>query len=54
MEGEEIEVCGYVIFVEGYKSYMEFIFLVFFYNMCFFCGGVGFEMVMEVYVNEVI
>ena len=54
LEGEEIEVRGYVIPVEGYKSHTEFIFSAFPYNMCFFCGGAGPETVMEVYANEAI
>ena len=52
LNGEEIEVKGYVIPVEGYKSHTEFIFSAFHYNMCFFCGGAGPETVMEVYANE--
>ena len=49
LEGQEIEVKGFVIPVEGYKSHTEFIFSAFPYNMCFFCGGAGPETVMEVY-----
>lgn len=52
LEGKEVEVKGYVIPVEGYKSHTEFIFSAFPYNMCFFCGGAGPETVMEVYSNE--
>lgn len=52
LEGQEIEVKGYVIPVEGYKSHTEFIFSAFPYNMCFFCGGAGPETVMEVYADE--
>jgi hypothetical protein len=48
LEGKEIEVKGYIIPVEGYKSHNEFIFSAFPYNMCFFCGGAGPETVMEV------
>lgn len=48
LEGKEIEVKGYIIPVEGYKSHKEFIFSAFPYNMCFFCGGAGPETVMEV------
>lgn len=54
LEGQEIEIKGYVIPVEGYKSHTEFIFSAFPYNMCFFCGGAGPETVMEVYANEAI
>jgi len=52
MSGEEIEIKGYVIPVEGYKSHTEFVFSAFPYNMCFFCGGAGPESVMEVYADE--
>lgn len=52
MEGEIVEVKGYIIPVEGYKNHKEFIFSAFPYNMCFFCGGAGPETVMEVYAAE--
>lgn len=49
---KEVEVKGYIIPVEGYKSHTEFIFSAFPYNMCFFCGGAGPETVMEVMAAE--
>lgn len=52
LEGTQIEVKGYIIPVEGYKSNTEFIFSAYPYNMCFFCGGAGPETVMEVESNE--
>ena len=48
LEDTEVEVKGYIIPVEGYKSHTEFIFSAYPYNMCFFCGGAGPETVMEV------
>ena len=48
LDGKVVEVKGYIIPVEGYKSHKEFIFSAFPYNMCFFCGGAGPETVMEV------
>lgn len=48
IEDTEVEVKGYIIPVEGYKSHSEFIFSAYPYNMCFFCGGAGPETVMEV------
>ena len=48
LEDKEVEVKGYIIPVEGYKSHTEFIFSAYPYNMCFFCGGAGPETVMEV------
>ena len=49
---QEVEIKGYIIPVEGYKSHTEFVFSAFPYNMCFFCGGAGPETVMEVYAKE--
>ena len=48
LEGEMIEISGYIVPVEGYKSHTEFVFSAYPYNMCFFCGGAGPETVMEV------
>lgn len=52
LEGQEVEVKGYIIPVEGYKSHKEFIFSAFPYTMCFFCGGAGPESVMDVYATH--
>ena len=52
LEGKEVNVKGYIIPVEGYKSHKEFIFSAFPYNMCFFCGGAGPETVMEVIATD--
>lgn len=52
LEGKVIEIKGYIIPVEGYKSHKEFVFSAFPYNMCFFCGGAGPETVMEVMADE--
>lgn len=54
MAGKEVEVKGYIIPVEGYKSHTEFILSAFPYNMCFFCGNAGAETVMEVYAKEAV
>ncbi len=51
LEGKEIDVKGYIIPVEGYKSHKEFMFSAFPYSMCFFCGGAGPETVMEVFAS---
>ena len=48
LDGKVIQVRGYIIPTEGYKSHTEFIFSAFPYSMCFFCGGAGPETVMEV------
>jgi len=47
-----VEVSGYIVPVEGYKSHTEFVFSAYPYNMCFFCGGAGPETVMEVTSKE--
>lgn len=52
LEGELVEVSGYIVPVEGYKSHTEFVFSAYPYNMCFFCGGAGPETVMEVTSTE--
>lgn len=52
LEGQVVELKGYIIPVEGYKSHTEFIFSAYPYNMCFFCGGAGPETVMEVKSKE--
>jgi hypothetical protein len=52
MEGQEVEIKGYIIPVEGYKSHKEFIFSAFPYTMCFFCGGAGPETVMDVFATN--
>ena len=52
LEGQVVELRGYIIPTEGYKSHKEFVFSAFPYNMCFFCGGAGPETVMEVYAKE--
>ncbi|MBT8219211.1 MAG: hypothetical protein KJP00_05285 [Bacteroidia bacterium] len=52
MEGKEIEIKGYIIPIEGYKSHKEFVFSAYPYSMCFFCGGAGPETVMEVFATE--
>ena len=48
LEDQEVDVKGYILPVEGYKSHTEFIFSAYPYNLCFFCGGAGPETVMEV------
>lgn len=52
LDGQEVQVKGYIIPIEGYKSHKEFILSAFPYNMCFFCGGAGPETVMEVEAIE--
>jgi len=48
LDGKTVEVHGFIIPTEGYKSHTEFILSAYPYTMCFFCGGAGPETVMEV------
>jgi hypothetical protein len=52
LDGKIIEIQGYIIPVEGYKSHKEFIFSAYPYSSCFFCGAAGPETVMEVKSTE--
>lgn len=52
LEAQIVEISGYIVPVEGYKSHEEFVFSAYPYNMCFFCGGAGPETVMEVTADE--
>ncbi|MEM9931092.1 MAG: hypothetical protein AAF840_14835 [Bacteroidota bacterium] len=52
LEGETVEVRGYMIPIEGLQTQAEFIFSAFPYSQCFFCGGAGPETVMEVYAKD--
>lgn len=54
IDGSEIELRGYIVPTQGYKSHNEFVFSAFPYNMCFFCGGAGPETVIEVETSEAI
>ncbi|MDZ4708172.1 MAG: hypothetical protein SH818_07175 [Saprospiraceae bacterium] len=51
LSGKTVEIKGYIIPTDGYKSHTEFILSAFPYNMCFFCGGAGPETVMEIYAK---
>jgi hypothetical protein len=51
LANKTVEVKGYIIPTDGYKSHTEFILSAFPYNMCFFCGGAGPETVMEIYAK---
>ncbi|MFK8101644.1 MAG: DUF3299 domain-containing protein [Saprospiraceae bacterium] len=54
LDGKEVEVKGFIIPVEGYKSHNDFILSAYPYSMCFFCGGAGPETVMQVTAKEAI
>lgn len=48
MNGDEIEVRGYIIPLNGKSAQSQFMFSAYPYDMCFFCGKAGPESVMEV------
>ncbi|MEP7196818.1 MAG: hypothetical protein ABI851_09870 [Saprospiraceae bacterium] len=48
LEGKTIQLKGYIIPTDGYKSHKEFIFSAFPYSSCFFCGQAGPETVVEI------
>ena len=52
LNGEEIEVKGYIVPLEGQIAQSHFMYSAYPYNMCFFCGKAGPESVMEVFMEE--
>jgi len=49
LEGKWVQVKGYIIPTDGYKSHTEFVFSAFPYKSCYFCGAAGPETVMEIH-----
>ena len=52
MNGDEIEVKGYIIPLSGQKAQSHFMFSAYPYASCFFCGNAGPETVMEVFMKN--
>lgn len=52
LEGKTIQLRGYIIPTDGFKSHSEFVFSAFPYASCFFCGKAGPETVVEVKSNK--
>lgn len=48
LEGKTIQLRGYIIPTDGFKSHTEFVFSAFPYASCFFCGKAGPETVVEI------
>jgi len=48
LERKVVQLKGYIIPTDGFKSHQEFVFSAFPYSMCFFCGQAGPETVLEV------
>jgi len=52
MDGQEIEVDGYIIPLDGKVKQSHFVYSAFPANMCFFCGKAGPETAMEVFMKD--
>ena len=52
LDGEEIEVKGYIIPLSGKKAQSHFMFSAYPFASCFFCGKAGPESVMEVFMKD--
>ncbi len=52
LDGQEIEVKGYIIPLSGKKAQSHFMFSAFPFASCFFCGKAGPESVMEVFMKD--
>ncbi len=52
LEGKTIELRGYILALEGIKAQSHFMFSLFPYDICFFCGGAGPETVVEAFVKN--
>ena len=52
LEGEEIEVSGYIIPLSGKKAQSHLMFSMYPFANCFFCGNAGPETVMEVFMAD--
>jgi hypothetical protein len=52
IDGQTIELQGYILPLEGRRSQKYFIFSAYPYNLCYFCGGAGPESVAEVYCKQ--
>lgn len=52
LEGKEVELRGYILALEGIKDQEHFMFSLFPFDLCFFCGGAGPETVVEVFTKN--
>ncbi|MGB3084277.1 MAG: hypothetical protein WBB21_06140, partial [Saprospiraceae bacterium] len=52
LAGKIIQLKGYIIPTDGFKSHTEFVFSAFPYSSCFFCGKAGPETVIEIQAKE--
>lgn len=52
LSGKVVQLKGYIIPTDGFKSHTEFVFSAFPYSSCFFCGKAGPETVIEIQAKE--
>jgi len=52
LEGKEITLKGYILALEGIKDQEHFMFSLFPFDICYFCGGAGPETVVEVFTKN--
>lgn len=52
LEGTEIKLKGYILALEGIKDQEHFMFSLFPFDICYFCGGAGPETVVEVFTKN--
>ena len=52
LDGEDIELSGYIIPLSGQKAQSHLMFSLYPFANCFFCGNAGPETVMEVFMKE--
>ncbi len=52
LEGQTVELQGYILPLEGRRTQKYFIFSAYPYNLCYFCGGAGPETVAEAYCKK--
>ena len=52
IDGQEVEVKGYIIPLSGQVAQSNFMFSAYPYSMCYFCGNAGPESVMEVFTKD--
>ena len=52
LNGQQIQLEGFIIPLEGKKSQAHFMFSAFPINMCYFCGRAGPESVIEVFMGN--
>jgi len=52
LAGKEIKLKGYILALEGIKDQEHFMFSLFPFDICYFCGGAGPETVVEAFTKN--